>query len=264
MPEGHKLHRLARDHGRLLKGRTLRVRSPQGRFAAEAERLDGRRLDDVFARGKHLFYRLDGEDAWHVHLGLYGKFRPFKGDEPEPRGQVRAAVASDAGGFHLVGPNQCELLGEAAVEALLARLGPDPLVKSDTADRMVEKVGRSRVAIGALLLDQSVVAGVGNIYRADVLFLEGVHPATPGRDVPEERVRSMWDRLRAMMKLGVKYDRIITADPADFGKSPGRLTADERLLIYKAPRCPRCGTETETLQIAARRIDACPRCQPRG
>ena len=262
MPEGHTIHRLARDQRPLLVGQEISIRSPQGRFSRESKTLDGCVVNAIEPRGKHLLYHFDDAPTWHVHLGLYGKFRPFKGAEPEPRGQVRAAVASSLGGFHLVGPNTCELLDTAGVEALLKRLGPDPLA-GDEPHAMVERIGKSRAAIGSLLLDQSVVAGVGNIYRADALFLEGIHPATRGADLSEVQLQQLWKRLRGLLQIGLKYNRIITADPKTVGKPRSRMNRGERLLIYKAERCPRCSSNVETLTIAARRIDACPKCQPR-
>ena len=264
MPEGHKLHRLARDHRRDFRGRRVSVRSPQGRFADGAALLEGRELQDVAAVGKHLLYAFGSDLNWHVHLGLYGKFRPFRGAEPEVRGQVRVAFCTDNGGFHLVGPNQCDVLSDTEVQTLRERLGPDPLDPRADVRRFVTRVRKSRAAIGQLLLDQSVIAGVGNIYRADVLFRMGVHPLVPGRDVPEETLRLLWDLIVQLMRLGVKYNRIITADPARVGKTAGRLSRHERLLIYKADRCPECLGEVEHFQVAGRRIDACPQCQPLG
>ena len=263
MPEGHKLHRLARDQSRPLLGRRLEVCSPQGRFAAEAERLDGQTLSRIEANGKHLFYHFDetpDRPIWHVHLGLYGKYRAFR-TEPERRGQIRAAVLTPSYGFHLVGPNQCELLDADGYRRIAERLGPDPLRPDADADRFIARVQRSRAPIGTLLLDQSVIAGVGNIYRADVLHREGIAPQRRGCDLTDDEAERLWDRLREYLRLGVKYDRIITADRDIVGKPYGRMKADERLLIYKKPHCPACGGETEQAQLAARRIDWCPACQ---
>lgn len=262
MPEGHTIHRLARDQRPVLVGQSVRVSSPQGRFTKEAAVLDGLTVRDIDPRGKHLLYHFEDGPVWHVHLGLYGKYRSFKGEQPEPRGQVRAAVVSSSGGFHLVGPNTCELLTESQVEALRERLGPDPLA-GDKPDKMVERISRSRAAIGSLLLDQSVIAGVGNIYRADGLFLEGIHPQTRGIELDKSQIENLWTRLKQLLQIGLKHNKIITADPKVVGKPRSRMKREERLLIYKAVRCPVCASAVQTLTIAARRIDACPNCQPR-
>ena len=94
MPEGHTIHRYARLHRELFAGQRLRVTSPQGRFAAGASQVDGRRLDGADAYGKHLFYRWARGLTLHVHLGLFGKFRSHRGDAPPPSDQTRLALAS--------------------------------------------------------------------------------------------------------------------------------------------------------------------------
>ena len=166
MPEGHTIHRIARDHQRHLAGDEVEVSSPQGRFAKEASRLDGRELEGVEAKGKHLLYHFTGAGYVHIHLGLYGKFRLSKQPLKPPRGQVRLRVIGSRYGFDLNGPNRCELMGNDARKALLARLGEDPLRRDADPDRVWDRVSKSRSAIGGLLLNQSVISGVGNIYRA--------------------------------------------------------------------------------------------------
>lgn len=89
MPEGHTIHRMARDHGKWFAGQRLTVASPQGRFESEAQSLNGKVLKTVEAHGKHLYYVFTGGSVLHIHLGLYGKFRLFKNPPPEPRGAVR-------------------------------------------------------------------------------------------------------------------------------------------------------------------------------
>jgi endonuclease VIII len=90
MPEGHTIHRIARDHTPLIVGHPVRVSSPQGRFEADAARVDGATLERIEPYGKHLFYRWSTGEVGHVHLGLFGKFRVQRTDEsPEPIGQVR-------------------------------------------------------------------------------------------------------------------------------------------------------------------------------
>lgn len=260
MPEGHTIHRLARDQRPTLVGRAVHVWSPQGRFKKESKRIDGGVVDLIEPRGKHLLYHFESGVIWHVHLGLYGKFRPFQGQEPEPRGQVRVSMSSEIGGFHLVGPNTCELINDDELHTLRSRLGPDPLA-GDSPESFVERVVNSRAAIGSLLLDQSVIAGVGNIFRADALFLEGIHPTTRGVDLSQAQVSRLWSRLKQLLEVGLKHNKIITADPKVVGKPRSRMSKSERLLIYKAERCPSCRSEVESFTIAARRIDACPRCQ---
>ena len=164
MPEGHTIHRLAQDHTKLFVGRTLRVCSPQGRFDEGAQKIDGHELRRIEAYGKHLLYFWKGRrEALHIHLGLYGKFRGHKSPAPEPRGAVRLRMAEAEYTCDLNGPTACELLSAAEQQKLLARLGPDPLRADADVAAVYRRISGSRAAIGKLLLDQSVIAGVGNV-----------------------------------------------------------------------------------------------------
>lgn len=263
MPEGHVIHRIARDHAKEFAGQKLIVLSPQGRFAEGAEVLSGRKLQTVDAYGKHLFYRFGGGKRLHVHLGLYGKFRDHPAPPPEPVGQVRVRAIGERRAFDLNGPNACCLVTKNEEAAIRDRLGPDPLRDDADPDRAWERIGRSRAAIGTLLMNQEVIAGVGNIYRSEVLHLMRIHPETPGRDLSGEQFDQMWEHLTELMEVGLKYKRIITADPAQVGKPRSRMNRNERLLVYKHDRCTTCQTKIKSWQLAARTIYACPKCQKR-
>ena len=110
MPEGHTLHRLALDHRKWLAGEVVHVTSPQGRFSGGASVLDGQLVTSVEAWGKHLFYRFEGGELLHVHLGLFGRFRRRRQPAPEPRGQIRLRLETSAECIDLSGPTACELL----------------------------------------------------------------------------------------------------------------------------------------------------------
>src|SRR5215217_7860164 len=196
MPEGHTLFRLAREQSQLFAGRPVHVTSPQGRFEAGATLLDGRVLEQVFAYGKHLFADFGG-DTLHVHLGLYGTFTTGNGAPPAPRGALRMRWEGPGPGgtgvwTDLRGPTACEVLAAPEVDRILARLGPDPLRPRADGARAYGRIAASRTAVGALLMDQSVLAGVGNVYRAELLFRHGVSPFRPGRAVDPELWSRMW------------------------------------------------------------------------
>ena len=266
MPEGHTIHRLARDHAKWLAGQELRVTSPQGRFEAGAAALDGRRMLRTEAHGKHLFYVFDGddEDLWvHIHLGLFGKFKMFRAPAPEPRPTVRMRLASSDRVVQLTGPTACEVLTRADIERLRDRLGEDPLRADADPERVWSRLQRTRRSIGAVLLDQSVIAGIGNVYRAELLFLIGVWPEVPARDLPRAAFDDLWARTVRLLELGVKTNRIITTDPAEFGKAPSKLNRGERLWVYKRKTCRRCDTPIKMFESAARKMYACPICQDR-
>ena len=264
MPEGHTIHRLARDHRPLLVGRPVRASSPQGRFATGAEMITGRVLEHVEPYGKHLFYEFEGDVLLHVHLGLYGKFAVGSGPAPEPRGALRLRMLADSTWVDLRGPTACEIQTPEDRDAVLARLGPDPLRKDADPDRAWARISRSRTAIGALLMDQSVLAGVGNVYRAEALYRAGLSPFRPGREVPERLWDGMWADLKALLRAGVRAGHIVTTEREDRDRRSGPARREDRFYVYRRQGlpCRRCGTEVRTELMVARNLFWCPVCQP--
>ena len=259
MPEGHTIHRAARDQRPHLRGKVLAVSSPQGRFALGAERIDGVRCKDVEAFGKHLLYPFTGDRHLHVHLGMFGKIRARTGAAGEPVGLVR--VRLEAPGPYTVdinGPTACEVLDGEARARLLARLGPDPLRADAEPERAWERIRRSRTTLGQLLMDQSVVAGIGNIYRAELLWRARLHPRLPGRELEREAWEALWADTVRWLEVGVETGMIVTVE----GHRPNSRRDRSRFNIYKKPACPRCGTPTTTFTLATRKVYCCERCAP--
>ncbi|GGS69613.1 endonuclease VIII [Planobispora rosea] len=270
MPEGHTIHRLAAEHARLFRGRTVRAESPQGRFAAGALQIDGRVLQEAGAHGKHLLLGFD-DDRWlHVHLGIYGKYTLAPAPAPAPVGEVRLRLTGGGHYADLRGPNTCELLEPDGVKALHARLGPDPLRPDADPEPAWRRVSRSRTSIAALLMDQSVVAGVGNIYRAEVLFRQGVAPDTPGRELTRERWEAIWADLVLLMTDGVRAGRIDTVRPEHTPEAMGRPPRVDdhggEVYVYRRSGMPClvCATEVRTEALAGRNLFWCPGCQVPG
>ena len=264
MPEGHTIHRIARDHGRLLVGHAVAVSSPQGRFAPDAALVDGAVLERLEAYGKHLFYWWSNGLVGHVHLGLFGKFRVQEGFEPvEPIGMVRMRLRTDAVTIDLAGPTACAIETAADRDAIVARLGPDPLRRDAKPQVAIDRMARSKQALGALLLDQSVMCGVGNVYRAEALFVNGIHPLRTGREAEADDLAALWSTVVLMLRKGVKDNRIVTVDrrlvelPKD-----RRLRRGEATYVYHRDRCLRCDTPIQTVELAGRPCYFCPNCQP--
>ncbi len=272
MPEGHTIHRYARLHRELFAGERVAAWSPQGRFAAGAAMLDGTTLHGVDAHGKHLFYRFgangrpEGEAgalALHVHLGLFGKFRQYGADPRSPTAGTRLVLSTEDAEIQLAGPTACELIDPGTEAELRGRLGPDPLRGDDPAPAFAA-LRRRRAAIGQALLDQRVIAGVGNVYRAELLFLLGVHPDRPACEIDRAAFDDLWHLLRRLLAAGERRGRIITIIPQDRSRPPSRLRSDERLYVYRrtGQPCRRCGTPIRSWELGGRPVFACPRCQP--
>jgi endonuclease-8 len=275
MPEGHTLHRLASELTDTFGGRRVRVQSPQGRFAAAAALLDGELLVDADAWGKHLFVEFPGERYIHVHLGLIGKFDVVRGapELPLPVGQVRLRLfaATDDGASYadLRGATICELLTDGQRNAIVDRSGPDPIRVDADPDLAWTRIRRSKAPIGGLLMDQSVLAGVGNVYRAELLFRHRMHPLRPGNTLRSGQFRAMWDDLVELMAEGVRTGRIDTVRPEHTPEAMGRpARVDDHggeVYVYRRTRqpCHVCGATIRTAELQGRNLFWCPRCQPR-
>ena len=310
MPEGHTVHRVARQFRHDFVGRELAVSSPQGRFAHGAALLDGRRLAGSRAVGKQLFLDFDGGLVLRVHLGLYGAWdlfgqispltegmaavgsmgaprlrravrmgevereRPADGgpgaDEPfppPPVGQVRVRLATDASVADLRGPTACEVLDPESAAAAVARLGLDPATEDDldaAGAEVARRLTRRAVPIGQLLMDQSVMAGIGNIYRAEMLFRARLDPWTPGRQVPVEVARALWDDWAVLLADGIRTGVILTREDLDeAGRARALGDRSEQHWVYGRAGlpCRVCGTPVVVEDMAGRKLYRCPACQ---
>lgn len=258
MPEGHTVHRLARELDESLRDGVVSATSPQGRFAAGAALLDGSRLAGTDAWGKYLFADFGGGHLLHVHLGLIGKLRCQPTPPTVPRDTVRLRLEAGGTCWDLTGPARCEVITPTERDDIVARLGPDPLRPRTRPDHMIERIRSSSAPVGALLLDQRVVAGIGNVYRAEILFCCGINPRRPGRSLSVEDGGRIWDETVRLMRIGLRLGRIVTTDPAEIGRPRSRMRDDERLYVYHREHCRRCGTELVSAKVGGRAIQFCP------
>ncbi|WP_087130221.1 Fpg/Nei family DNA glycosylase [Microbacterium esteraromaticum] len=353
MPEGHSVHRIARQFTRNFAGHQVQASSPQGRFAEGAAVLDGRELQQAMAIGKQMFVEFEDAVWLRVHLGLYGAWdfageifadatiasangrmgqTNQRGTDPAlsddvvfddagensltsigaPRtsrvhvrmseqtkgladdgeewpppvvGQVRLRLLTDptpsppaafasVGASGRVGPTCADLRGPTAcvlqttdeMLATAARLGPDPLVgdPAEGEERFVRTVSRKPTPIALLLMDQAVVSGIGNVYRAEMLFRARLEPHTPGRDVPEELIRELWRDWVRLLSIGVETGQMMTMDGLSADEYRAAMASrDDRHWVYHRAGlpCRVCATEIALEEIGARKLYWCPSCQ---
>ena len=260
MPEGHTLHRLARLHQRKFGRAPVIVSSPQGRFADGAAAVNGRVLKKASAWGKHLFHHYEGGHVVHVHLGLYGKFSEVELPMPLPVGQVRMRMIGTDFGSDLRGPTVCEVIEAPDVDDVIARLGPDPLRRDADGSLAWARISKSRRPIGALLMDQTVIAGVGNVYRCELLFRHRIDPYRPGTKIGADEFEAMWTDLVALMAVGLRRGKIITIDREDDRGLPSYRKGRPRTWVYRrtGEPCRVCGTEIRTAVLEGRNLFWCP------
>ena len=257
------IHRLARGLTREIGGGPVEASSPQGRFAHGAALIHGEELVRAGAWGKYLFVDWTGGHCLHVHLGLIGKFREVGPVPPPPRDSIRLRLRNERSCWDLTGPNRCELITTAERREIVAQIGADPLRRNADVRAARAAFARTTVPVGALLLDQKVIAGLGNIYRAEILFLCGIHPLRPSNRIDDAEFEEIWAQSVRLLRIGLRTGRIITTDPAEIGRSRSRMTDDDTLYVYHREHCRRCGTALGTVTLAGRPIEFCPTCQPR-
>ena len=241
----------------------MAVCSPQGRFADGAQLVNGRVLLKASAWGKHLFHHYEGGPIVHVHLGLYGTFSDFPLPMAPPVGQVRMRMVGQEFGTDLRGPTACEVLDEERVDAVIARLGPDPLRADAAPERAWERIRRSRRPIGALLMDQAVIAGVGNVYRNELLFRHRIDPYRPGTSITHEEYDDLWIDLVELMHVGLRRGKIHVVRPEHDSGPPSYGPGRPRTYVYRraGDPCRVCGTPVLTSVLEGRNVFRCPTCQ---
>ena len=277
MAEGHAVHGMA---GRLrqLAGQQVRSSSPNG--ALDAALFDERVVAGAQAVGKHLLVSaVDVPLTVHLHLAMDGAVsvrrhsRALAGayprTEPPIHGNVAWRLLSATHHAEVTDPAVCELLDEDGVLALRARLGPDPLRDDADPDLARRRIQSSRRAVGVLILDQKVIAGIGNVYRAELLHRARLDPFTPGHDIDDDIFAALWQDAVDLMTLGLGAGWIVT-DEAQMAAAREVLVRGERVprwpkryAVYgrAGKPCHVCGTTVRAERMGLQRLFWCPGCQ---
>jgi endonuclease-8 len=304
MPEGNEIHRWAERHAAAFAGRAVRVDGPQGRFVdsdvLDGRKLVrvmavGKHLGYDFGKDRilHVHLGLQGDftegsgtlpelrGALRLRMWSAEKVRnPTHDDKAVMNGAPGSVVSKrhgwyseDDGTGHLQpeqiawvelrGPMDCSVYTQAQWEKLLERLGPDPL-NGDGPEKALERIAKSKKPIAALLMEQEVMAGVGNIFRAELLFRAGLSPFVVGKDVDAKVVRAIWKDAVVLMKAGMVDRRIVTTRAKDRLTKKGGLPLKEEVhYVYRRQGrpCFVCGTKVLKQEMAGRSLYWCPVCQ---
>lgn len=273
MPEGDTIFRAARTLDRALKGETVReFRTVLARLARADENapVAGRTIDRVDAAGKHLLVHFSGDLVLRSHMRMHGSWHIYRRGERwrMPGHTMRVAIITD--GWEAIGFNipVAEFLAESSLERHepIRRLGPDLLADDWDEDEALRRV-RSDPAAPWLdvLLDQTRIAGIGNVYKSEILFLNGLHPLTPVGASGEEAIRNVLADARKLLKINVIDPMAAPVTWHGPRRTTGRSNPGERTWVYGrgGQPCRRCGTliERGLLGRDARPTYWCPRCQ---
>ena len=274
MPELPEAETIVRGLRRTVVGERIRrvevvhadvLRQPRRRVSTS---LRDRTVRAIGRRGKNVVIELDGGRVLAVNLGMTGRLLPFPANpRPEARPTHPAVRFRFASGGLLVFDDQrrfgtVEVLEAEAWAERSARMGPEPLARGFTADRLRGDLRRSRAPVRSWLLDQRRIAGVGNIYAAEALYLAGVHPGRRAADVSPEEAERLHGALRSVLRNAIHHGGTTIRDYRNAEGGEGAY--GRRLHVYgrEGEACARCGSTIRRIVFSNRSAFYCPSCQP--
>lgn len=272
MPELPEVETIRRGLAPVAQGRTVRDLRftpagerllggmPVGWFS---DRLRGRRIDDVGRRGKYLLFRLDDDAYFIAHLRMTGRFEVEAASAPESD-FFRAALLLDDGrelrwrdvrrfGTWEIAPN---------LDAIEAKLGPEPLEASWTAELLAAALAGRRAPIKAVLLDQRRIAGLGNIYVDEALHAAGIHPQRPAESLSDTEIVRLHAAVRAALLGGLENFGTTMRDFVNAYGAKGRNREKLRVYGRAGQPCLRCAAPIARIVVSGRGTHLCPNCQP--
>ncbi|MBT9330998.1 Fpg/Nei family DNA glycosylase [Paracidobacterium acidisoli] len=262
MPEGNEIHRFADRHAAAFAGKRVQVDSPNGAFP-DAALLYGRKLQAVEAYGKHLGYFFGRDLILHIHLGMYGDFRDGRMPMPEEKGALRLRMWTTRDWMELRGAMDCSLFDEKKWQKLMARIGPDPLRPGSDPEPAFAWIKERTAPVGLLLMDQSIFGGIGNIFRAELLFRAKINPWRPGGQTETTALRGIWKEAKTLMREAMVDRRIVTTRSKHRPHKRGPAEDHEVHYAYRraGKPCFVCGATIKKADMGGRTVYWCPECQ---
>jgi endonuclease VIII len=256
MPEGDTVHKVARTLHKALVGHAL-IKTDFRVPALATLDFAGETLEKVLARGKHILMRTGNGQTIHSHLAMEGDWHLYRRGERwrAPAHWARLVLVIEeweAVGLRL---KICEVIPTSGERGVVGHLGPDPLGPDwDAGEALRRLISDGSRPIGKALLDQRIIAGLGNVYRSEICFLNGIHPDRIVADLPDA-VAVVWTAQRLMQANRERGNQVTTGDTR-----PGR----QQWVYGRARRpCMRCGALIERQDDGSGRVKFwCPSCQP--
>lgn len=277
MPELPEVEMVARRLRELVAGRTVvRARllrpglAPAHSPQQFARWLRGARVDDVARRGKHILTHFDNRRTLVTHLRMTGRFLLLRAEEPDPAhthalfwlDDGRRLVFTDQRHFGMMLITRRDELARAEP---LRRLAPEPFDEEFTPAYLREALGRSGRPIKVVLLDQTRVVGLGNIYTAEALHRAGINPRLPARRLSTQRAEALHREILAVLAEAISTGSTLNADPRDLDAGYGGGGAERGWRVYdrEGQPCLACGAPIRRFTQGARSTYYCPGCQRR-
>jgi endonuclease-8 len=273
MPEGPEI-RIAADRvaDAVVGKRVHRVYFAFDRLKCHERRLEGRRVQAIETRGKAMLIRFAGGPTIYSHNQLYGRwFVRRAGEFPSTRRSLRLALHNHEHSALLYSASQIEVLDEAelATHPFLAKIGPDvlhPRLQPHAIARRLQEKRFCNRQLGALLLDQTFLAGIGNYLRSEILFVARLHPVARPRDLSAEQRRDLARAIRSIARRAYRK-RGVTTDARHVAaqrRAGARRRHYRHYVFARAGQpCHDCGKRVVKLAVGGRRCYVCPSCQKR-
>jgi endonuclease-8 len=260
MPEGDTIYRTATTLRPAMEGKTIALARLRDR-QFEVERLIGATVDRVEARGKHLLMHLSTGEFIHSHMGMTGSWHIYHPGQPWRKPEHYAALWLDINSLEVIcfSPKQLEMLtaDQLRRHPHIQRLGPDLADKQfDMAEAIARFRARNRLPLGEAVMNQTIVCGIGNIYKSEILFIMRFDPFTPVERFTDDELTAMLTKGRALMLRNLSGPNRTTR----FGSDAGRMWVYGR----SGTPCPKCGgiIQLRRQGEAGRTTCWCPECQP--
>jgi len=272
MPELPEVETVAQELRPLLVGRRFTaavVTWPRTLATPDAdtlnERIAGRTVVDVGRRGKYLLILLDSGDTLIIHLRMTGGLSVAPADDPTCNDSHVRVWFDLEGGDRLVFTDARKfgrvwLVSNSA--EVIGKLGPEPLAWDFTPEVLAARLRKRRTAIKALLLDQTAVAGVGNIYADEALYRARIHPLRSSASLTDDEVAALYEGLRQVLNESIDKRGTLLRDYRTPYGIEGAFQAELRVYKHAGRPCPRCGAIIERIRVTQRSTHFCPQCQP--
>jgi formamidopyrimidine-DNA glycosylase len=275
MPELPEVETIRRQLEPALRGRriesaeVLDARWTRPAPPAEVERaLAGHRIEQVERRGKYLVLRLDGGRALAMHLRMTGNLLLEPGPQTKQLRHLRAVIKLEGGGRLLF--TDARRFGHAVIldgdgldDYFAARLGVEPLSQALTAEELCRLAAGRRAPLKSFLLNQTGIAGIGNIYADEALHRAALHPLSPAGSMKAEDCERLREGIVATLEAGLRSGGASVDDYRDARGERGAMQDEFLVHTREGEPCPRCGAEIRRIVVAGRSTYFCPSCQRR-
>ncbi len=266
MPELPEVETIKNELSPFVLGRTIKgvdifwnkmVRQPS--LAEFKRRIVGKKITGLFRRGKYLFFRLDGNGVLVMHMKMTGSLLVNPSDDKFSRAVFHL---DDGAAVHFRDPRKFGVMWLADDEsAVNAMLGIEPLDPAFTPDVLAKLLKGRKAPVKPVLLDQSVIAGIGNMYADEALFEARIHPLRPAGELSADEVKRLHRAIRHVLRKALDRGGASVRNYIRPDGSPG--TAHDEFVVAHGvgKECPGCGGPIECIVVRGRGTYICPRCQ---